>query len=63
MTADEYKSERQKRGTQEQVAALLGLTRSTIIRREKGRLPITTEAALSIQALPSSKPKQGSPTT
>jgi len=52
MTPEQYKTERQKRGTQAEVAALLGLARLAIIRREKGQRPIPKEAELAILALP-----------
>jgi transcriptional regulator with XRE-family HTH domain len=52
VTADQYKSERQRRGTQQGVAALLGVDYRTIQRRESGEIAITVEAALAIRALP-----------
>lgn len=54
MTPDEYREARKARGTQAEVAALLGISRETLARREAGteRYPITTEAVLAIQALP-----------
>lgn len=52
MTPDRYKSERKKRGTQEEVAAMLGVSRLTIIRRETGQQPVSRESALAILALP-----------
>jgi hypothetical protein len=52
MTADQYKAERQRRGTQQGVAALLGVDYRTIQRRESGDIEITREAALAIRALP-----------
>ena len=51
MTAADYKATRSRLGTQAEVAALLGLARGTVARRETGALPITTEAALAIDAL------------
>ena len=51
MTAADYKATRTLLGTQAEVAALLGLARGTVARRETGALPITTEAALAIDAL------------
>ncbi|MDD5349485.1 MAG: helix-turn-helix transcriptional regulator [Chthoniobacteraceae bacterium] len=57
MTPSEYKIERQKRGTQEEVAALLCIKRLAIIRRENGTRQITREAALAICALPPKSPK------
>lgn len=59
MTAAEYQAERKKRGTQAEVAALLGIHKITLAKREGGAdgYPITTEAALAIRALPVPKPK------
>lgn len=56
MTAPEYLTIRQHLGTQQGVAALLGVARSTVERREKGKMPITHEAELAILAL--GKPKR-----
>lgn len=57
MTGAEYKSERKKRGTQTQVAALLGVMQSTISDRETGRREITKEAELALKSLPVPKSK------
>lgn len=51
MTAARYKTLRLLLGTQCEVAAMLGLHRVTIAKREAGTIPITTEAALAILAL------------
>lgn len=51
MTPAEYKAERKKRGSQEKVAALLGVARSTVERRESDKMEITHEAALAIRSL------------
>jgi transcriptional regulator with XRE-family HTH domain len=51
MTADEYKATRQRFGTQAEVAARLGVARSTVADRERGDMVITTEAALALSAL------------
>ena len=51
MTPEQYRTARERCGTQAQVAELLGLSRITIIRREAGELPITKEAALAIRSL------------
>lgn len=63
MTAAKYKSERQRRGSQEKVAALLGVSRQSIARRETGAQVITREAALALCSLPLPKnpkrPKKG----
>lgn len=52
MTATDYKAERERRGTQEEVAVLLGVSRVTIARRETGTRPVIREAWLSLLALP-----------
>jgi DNA-binding transcriptional regulator YiaG len=54
MTAAEYKAEREKLGTTAEVAAMLGIARETVSRRENGA-KITREAELAIKAL--KKPK------
>jgi Helix-turn-helix len=51
MTAARYHTLRLLLGTQSEVAAMLGLHRVTIAKREAGTIPITTEAALAILAL------------
>lgn len=51
MTAARYKTLRLLLGTQSEVAAMLGLHRVTIAKREAETIPITTEAALAIVAL------------
>ena len=51
MTASEYLSARKRLGSQAEVAARLGVARSTVERREKGKMPITHEAELAILAL------------
>lgn len=51
MTAPRYRTLRLLLGTQGEVAAMLGLHRVTIAKREAGDIPITTEAALAIMAL------------
>lgn len=55
MTADKYKTERERRGTQTSVAALLGVNRVTVAKRETGMQPITREAWLALMALPKTK--------
>lgn len=55
MTASQYKLERQRRGTQQGVAALLGVNYMTVQRRELGKMVITQEAALAIRALPAGR--------
>lgn len=51
MTAAEYKTARQLRGTQSEVAAQLGVRQATISDRENGG-EITREAWLALNALP-----------
>lgn len=48
----DYKATRERIGTQVEVAARLGVARSTVQRRELGKMVITQEAALAIRALP-----------
>ena len=55
MTAPQYQAERKKRGTQEGVAALLGVNRVTVAKREAGMQVITREAWLALLALPKTK--------
>jgi len=52
MTAARYKFEREKRGTQMSVAALLAVHQVTIARRETGAQVITREAWLALLSLP-----------
>lgn len=58
MSAAEYKSERQLRGTQVSVAAQLGVTQATMSLREAGTSPITREMMLAISALPKMRKKK-----
>lgn len=61
MTAENYKSERIKRGlSQAALAALVGVSRGCINYREAGhaRYPITTEAWLAICSLPQAKKRR-----
>lgn len=51
MTAAEYKAERERRGTQQGVAARLCVDYRTVQRREAGTIAITHEAELAIRAL------------
>ena len=54
MTPTEYKQERRKRSlTQAALAALLGITRETVNRRENGHDKISEEAALALRSIPS----------
>jgi len=58
MNAIEYKSEREKRGTQASVAALLGVSRVSVARRETGEQPISREAELALLSLPKLRKKR-----
>ena len=49
--AARYRAEREKRGTQAEVAALLGLTLGTVYCREAGKRRITPEAMRALLAL------------
>ena len=51
MNSQEYKVQRELRGTQTEVATLLGVTRQVVSRRESGAI-ITQEAWLALNALP-----------
>lgn len=51
MTAAEYKTTRERIGTQAEVARLLSVNRVTVAKRENGTVTITTEAVLAIQSL------------
>jgi len=51
MTPDQYKAAREALGTSEEVAALLGVSRITISRRENGHQRITAEMVLALEAL------------
>jgi len=55
MSPDDYKKHREQLGlTQAGLAALLGVPRTSISRRESGQLRITEEAVLAIRQLLSS---------
>jgi len=51
MTATKYKATRERLGTQAEVAAMLGVNRVTVAKRENGTMTITNEAVLAIQSL------------
>lgn len=51
MNSELYKTRRELSGTQQEVAALLGVTRQVVSRRESGAM-ITKEAWLALNALP-----------
>ncbi len=52
-----YKAAREIRGTQTQVAEALGISRTTIAKRETGAVgyPISREAALALLSLPTNR--------
>ena len=58
MSPAQYKSLRKKVGTQHDVAALLGVSRPTIARREAPNGRITEEAAIAILSLPALSDEQ-----
>ena len=58
MTPTDYKAQRELRGTQSAVAALLGVNRVTVARRETGEQVITTEAWLALLRLPKKRKKR-----
>lgn len=57
MTPRQYKTARTLHGTQATVAAMLGVDRVTVAKRETGALPISREAELAIRSLPLPKPQ------
>ena len=61
MTADDYKAERERRGTQEEVAAALGVSRVAVARRETGTRPVSREAWLALLALPKKRERAKRP--
>ncbi len=65
MSPAQYRKERTQRGlTQAALAALLGVPRESVVRREAGTQPIIAEAALALLSLPKTKPaKPGKPNT
>ena len=48
----QYKAEREKRGTQQEVAERLGVSRITLARRETGTRPVSRECFLALLSLP-----------
>lgn len=52
MTAKTYKHERRKRGSNAAVAALLGVHKYTIDKRERGALKVNEEARRALLSLP-----------
>ena len=63
MSPAQYRQERTQRGlTQAALAALLGIPREAVVRREAGTQPIIKEAALALLSLPKTKrAKPGKP--
>jgi len=61
MTAAKYRAERKVRGTQADVAAALDVARSTVERRESGKMPITREAWIALLALPKKRARARRP--
>ncbi|NBW13266.1 MAG: XRE family transcriptional regulator [Caulobacteraceae bacterium] len=59
--AEAYKAEREKRGTQAEVADMLGVSRVCLARRETGTRPVTHEAWLALQALPKKRVSKAPP--
>ena len=57
MTSKQYTAIRQRLGTQAEVAAMLGVSRECVARRETGKGRLTTEAQLAIKALAPRKAK------
>jgi DNA-binding XRE family transcriptional regulator len=51
MKPEDYKATRERLGTQAEVAAMLGVNRVTVAKRENGTMTITNEAVLAIQSL------------
>ena len=51
MSPADYKTTREHLGTQAEVAAMLGVNRVTVAKRENGTMTITNEAVLAIQSL------------
>lgn len=51
MNPEQYKAEREKRGTQAEVAAKLGVSRITLARRETGTRPVSKECFLALLSL------------
>jgi transcriptional regulator with XRE-family HTH domain len=52
MNPEQYKAEREKRGTQAEVAGKLGVSRITLARRETGTRPVSKECFIALLSLP-----------
>lgn len=61
MTAGKYRAKRKARGPQAGVAAALDVARSTVERRESGKMPITREAWLALLSLPKKRARAKRP--
>jgi transcriptional regulator with XRE-family HTH domain len=61
MTPAAYKTERERRGTQKEVASALGVSRVTIARRETSTRPVIREAWLALLALPKKRARAKRP--
>ena len=59
MNPEEYKATRERIGTQAEVAAMLGVNRVTVAKRENGTMTLTNEAVLAIQSLRRPRRKRG----
>jgi len=59
VTPENYKTERKLRGSQEQVAAQLGVRQATVSDRETGAMAITPEAWLALLSLPKKRKNRG----
>lgn len=51
MTPADYKREREARGSQSEVAAMLGVHKLTLSKRETGEIAITREAWLALRSI------------
>ena len=61
MNAAQYKTERERRGTQAEVAAALGVSRVAVARRETGTRPVSREAWLALLSLPKKRARAKRP--
>ena len=51
MTKEQYAKTRQKIGTQKEVAELLGVSRTTVVKRESGAWGSSVEAGVALMAV------------
>ena len=61
MTPEQYRLARELRGTQQQVASYLRVSRVTVARREAGKFAITHEATLALLTMPPVQAEQPPP--